>query len=371
MKAFRCERCQDAVPFDATACTRCGAALGYVPDEQTVRAMVPTDESATYEVPGRADRVWRCLNAAWGCNWLVDVGSGTPWCRSCRLTRSRPDTSQPDAIEAWAAAESAKRRVVYQLDALNLPIDGRSEGHRDGLAFDLFYLPGTPAITGHRGGVVTLDLAEVDDHHRAALRHQLGERLRTVIGHVRHEVGHHYWSRLVGQTDHLAEFRSMFGDERMDYSAAVERYYSGESGATTWDPALHITEYAGSHPLEDWAETFAHYLHIVDITETAVAHGIARGGVDAASFDALMGSTDISVVLEVWRPVNGAVDAIAEALGESPLYPFDPTGLVVDKLGFVHDRISAHSARDRFYASPRTNHSPDSRDTRASTPLRS
>lgn len=246
-------------------------------------------------------------------------------------------------------AEAAKRRLVHQLDELALPIEAMSASTPDGLVFDLVYLPGEGGITGHLHGVVTLDLAETDELHRGHLRRRLGEPFRTVIGHLRHEIGHFYWDRLVGQTDDLRRFRRLFGDERNDYGKAVERYYTAADDA--WDRARFVTAYAASHPLEDWAETFAHYLHILDTIDTAVAHELVpsdrRAGVLVTE---AVGALEIGEILDAWRPVNAAVNAIAETLGVPAVYPFDPADVVVDKLAFVHGQVAAHTARDRFYS---------------------
>lgn len=259
-----------------------------------------------------------------------------------------PTRLDPTRVAAWMAAEAAKRRLVHQLDELALPIEIRSPSAPDGLAFDLVHLPGEGGITGHLDGVVTLDLAETDDQHREELRRRLGEPFRTVIGHLRHEIGHHYWARLVGQTDELGRFRRLFGDERSDYAEAVERHYSGGSG--TWDPTRFVTSYAASHPLEDWAESFAHYLHIVDAIDTAVAHDLVPPDSNAILITNAVAALEFDDILEAWRPINTAVNAIAETLGAPAVYPFEPTGAVVDKLAFVHRQIAAHTERDRFYA---------------------
>jgi hypothetical protein len=348
MRRFHCDRCGEAVEFAAHRCPGCDAPLGYADDERTIRVLVPTVDAATYRIGVHERLVWRCLNSAWGCNWMLPAGSSSAWCRSCQLTRGRPDDARPDAVVAWMAAEAAKRRLVHQLDELALPIDVRSSSVPDGLAFDLVHLPGEGGITGHLDGVVTLDLAEADDGHREDLRRQLGEPFRTVIGHLRHEIAHHYWGRLVGQTDQLADFRRRFGDERVDYAAAVERHYAGVNGA--WDPTRFVTAYAASHPLEDWAETFAHYLHIVDALDTAVAHDLIPSESRALLVADPFATLEFDAVLDAWRPINIAVSAIAETLGGPAVYPFDPVGAVVDKLNFVHLQVAAHSERDRFYA---------------------
>jgi hypothetical protein len=347
MHVFLCERCGHVVPFSAQECATCGAALGYVTEQRTLRMLWPTDDPAVYEIVGDDRLVWCCLNSAWGCNWVLSAGTDAVWCRSCGLTRGRPDEERPDAIHAWMSAEAAKRRLVHQLDAIGLPIERRGASSASGLAFDLVYLPGEGGITGHGDGVVTLDLAETDDRHRDDLRRRLGEPFRTVIGHLRHEIGHHYWSCLVAGAEHMARFRALFGDERVDYRTAVERYYSS---VAVWDPGRHVTAYAAAHPLEDWAETFAHYLHILDAVDTAVAHRfvpVDSGGITVAGSAT---ADDFTAVLDAWRPVNAAVNAIADSLGMPAIYPFTPSGDVVDKLGFVHHQVAWHTNVDRFDA---------------------
>jgi hypothetical protein len=348
MQVFHCDRCGEKVAFAAQQCGACGAALGYVSEDRTVRSLLPSNDQATYEVVGHDGLWWRCMNSAWGCNWMLSAGSDTVWCRSCRLTRGRPDGERPDAVEAWVRAEAAKRRLVHQLDTLALPFEMRSMSAPDGLVFDLVHIPGERGVTGHLDGVVTLDLAEVEDHHRDAVRVQLGESFRTVIGHLRHEVGHYFWSRLVARSDCLSAFRRLFGDERVDYREAMATYYAG--GGTTWDPGRHVTAYAASHPLEDWAETFAHYLHIVDAADTAAAHQLVvlDGGMAATE---VLARGDFDDILDVWRPINVAVNAIAESFGGAAVYPFEASDDVVDKLAFLHDQVIAHSHRERSHAS--------------------
>lgn len=352
MRIFHCDRCGGIVAFSAQSCPTCGAEIGYVSDQGDLRAIVPTSDPGVF----RLDRdetndgttMWRCLNSAWGCNWMLPADSDDTWCRSCRLTRGRPDVGRPDAIEAWMQAEAAKRRLVHQLDELALPIEVVSESTARGLVFDLVYLPGEGGITGHLDGVVTLDLAETDELHRDHLRRRMGEPFRTVIGHLRHEIGHFFWDRLVGQSDDLKRFRRLFGDERDDYAQAVERYYAGADG--TWDRTRFVTAYAAAHPLEDWAETFAHYLHILDAIDTAVAHDLVPHDRGKMLVTEAVGTLDLVDILDAWRPVNTAVNAIAETLGVPAVYPFEPTGAVIDKLAFVHDQIGSHTERDRFYA---------------------
>jgi hypothetical protein len=339
MRVFQCDRCTNPVAFDASSCSACDADLGYDSDQRAVRVMSTSSDPASYRIEGTSGDVWRCLNSAWGCNWVVPAGAGS-WCRSCALTRGRPAEGRTGAVEAWIAAEAAKRRLVHLLDDLGLPIEARSEAAEGGLVFDLVDVPGERGVTGHLDGVVTLDLAEVDDQHRERLRRQHGEPLRTVVGHLRHEIGHYYWARLVGQSDDVARFRTMFGDERSDYVTALDRHYAGGSGA--WDPEVHVSAYASAHPLEDWAESFAHYLHLIDAVHTAAAHDLVPQ----------LGNRDVGFaeILDRWRPLNTALGAIAESFGARPPYPIEPSGIVVDKLAFVHRQVTAHTTRLRFYA---------------------
>lgn len=345
MRRFACDRCGQPVPFEALECVTCGSELGYVSERHAVGLIIATDDPALYEVPGDDGRWWRCMNAAWGCNWMLRAVAGDVWCRSCRLTRGRPDEARPQSIDAWMAAEAAKRRLVHQLDSLGLPIEPRTSSTPDGLVFDFVHLPDEGAVTGHLDGVITLDLAEVDDLHRHRVRRELDEQFRTIIGHLRHEIGHHYWNRLVGESNHLAELRSLFGDDRADYGKAIAAHYATSTGR--WDTDRYITAYAAVHPLEDWAETFAHYLHIVDATDTAVAHGLLQPS-GPASFDVV--ALDFVEILARWEPVRIGINEVAISLGRPAVYPFAPSGLVAEKLSFVHRRVVAHSVRGRFYA---------------------
>ncbi len=350
MERFACGGCANEVRFDASTCPVCSAQLGYMPGERTIRRLEPLGDGVSYAIRRSGATWWRCLNAAWGCNWMLSAGAGTPWCRSCALTRGRPDDGRPDAVDAWSRAEAAKRRLIHQLDSLALPVEGRSPATPNGLAFDLVYVPGERGLTGHLDGVVTLDLAEADDRHRDDIRRSFHEPFRTLIGNLRHEIGHHYWHRLVGQSDHLRSARRLFGDDRVDYTTALERYYATLD--EPWDETRFVTRYAAAHPLEDWAETYAHYLHLVDVVETAATFGLLDGGEgDGSSIASTLKTASFRALLGRWRPVGRAIAAIAEDVGSAPIYPFQPDGAVTDKLEFVHARVTGHTDREQFYAS--------------------
>ncbi len=327
-----CSRCGGAIGFTALRCPTCGAELGYDSDTRRIQVLVPTAQAGTFLVAGSSILRWRCLNSAWGCNWILPAGTGSIWCRSCALTRGRPDERRGEALQAWAVAETAKRRLVHQLDHLGLPIVPRSPEAPDGLAFDFVAVPNMSGLTGHLDGVVTLDLAEVDDVHRDEQRRAFGERYRSVIGHLRHEIGHYYWRRLVPRFGEEDAFRSLFGDERADYRSALDNHYAGAH--SLWDPTRFVSHYATSHPFEDWAETFAVYLRILDVTMTAVDHGLTPDEDGRAAGGAA--TIDLDLVLHRWRALSIALDDLLDAFGgrtPSTLGAPDP---VVDKLSFVH-----------------------------------
>lgn len=206
------------------------------------------------------------------------------------------------------------------------------------MAFDLLSSRDEPVQTGHEDGVITLDLAESDDSHRERVRRQLGEPYRTVLGHLRHEIGHYYWPLLISRPGHTDAFRALFGDERADYAQALEEHYR-QKPAPVWDDA-YVSAYATTHPSEDWAETFAHYLHIRDTLQTAGAFGIQMTGRRAHTPD--VSSSDPSpfeTILDEWLPLSYALNGVNRSMGKDDLYPFVLSPAVVEKLGFVHQVV--------------------------------
>jgi len=272
MKIFHCGHCEQLVFFENTSCVNCGRLLAYLPD-RTDMGTFETDEDNTLQSisPGTKKRAYRlCQNYTENnvCNWAVDVDDPNPYCRSCRLTRVFPDLSQPGAREAWARLETAKRRLLYSLILLELPLANKTEDPDNGLAFEFLADPppdtpdAVPILTGHDNGLIVINIAEADDAEREKRRHLMHEGYRTILGHFRHEIGHYYWDRLIQGTDDLVEFRRIFGDEREDYGEALQRHYK-EGAPANWTDSF-VSTYASSHPWEDWAETWAHYLHILD-----------------------------------------------------------------------------------------------------------
>ena len=337
--AFACPNCAQLVFFDNSVCLRCGSDLGFDP---ATRTMV---------IPG--DDVVRCANLGLAsCNWVMtdpqDAADHEGLCRSCRLTRTRPDDTDDEALAAFAEAEAQKRRLVYQLDGLGLPVDPYDETSERGLAFDLLSSRYDQVMIGHDDGLITLDLAESDDAHREQVRQQMGEAYRTVLGHFRHEIGHYYWDVLVdGDEERTTAFRDLFGDERADYGDALERHYQDGPPADWGD--RFVSQYATMHPWEDWAETFAHYLHIRDALQTAASFGLQVTGPRIPSPDpnddlaaAPEEPTDEDSIQELvreWLALSYALNAMSRSLGNTELYPFVLAPPVIDKLRFVHELV--------------------------------
>src|ERR1700678_1621481 len=230
MKLFECQNCGQPLYFENTRCISCGLLLGYLPARQTVTALRP-DPPNWRALASPRGRYRYCANGVHGvCNWLIPAGDSDQYCAACRHNRMIPDLTQPDNLAHWRLMEIAKHRLFYALLRLRLPLRTRAEDP-NGLTFDFLAdgsaLPaGGAVMTGHANGVITINLAEADDAERERRRGQMGEPYRTLLGHFRHEIAHYYWDRLIANTASLDEFRQLFGDEREDYGAALQRYYA-------------------------------------------------------------------------------------------------------------------------------------------------
>lgn len=320
MRAFACPVCRRLVAFENFLCLNCGTPLGW---SRARRSLV---------VAGV-----HCANAGRArCNWLVPHEGDL--CGTCLLTRTRPADTDTHAMAAFADTEAAKRRLVFQLDELGLTTDG--------VVFDLLSSEAAPVTTGHADGVVTIDLAEGHDAHREALRVQLAEPYRTMLGHLRHETGHWYWTVLVApDPEELAAFRALFGDERADYAAALQEHYAHPAPAG-WEET-HVSAYATAHPWEDWAETFAHYLHIRDTLQTAASYHLEVRGPDAGTAPGLPlhaapreQPSGFAEIVDTWLPLTYALNAVNRSMGKDDLYPFVLSPPVLDRLRFVHDLVA-------------------------------
>ncbi|WP_460789308.1 zinc-binding metallopeptidase family protein [Nocardioides maradonensis] len=326
MKAFSCRACGNRLFFENSVCVSCGTALGYSRGEG---AIVPVDAQGRYvDAGGLVWWVCRNLNLS-GCTWLSTVEGGQ--CFSCDLTRTRPSDDDPVGLANYPEAEQAKRHLVVELDTLGLPIRTKEEDPTDGLAFDLLSSVSADVTIGHDGGVITIDLAESDDAYREKIRARLAEPYRTMLGHFRHEIGHYYEWQLVRGGNLIERCRAVFGDEEASYDEALQRHYS-QGPPADWETS-YISTYATMHPFEDFAETWAHYLHITDTLESAAAHGLTP--VAAPSAFTLFRD----VVTGVWVPLSLALNVINRSMGRDDLYPFVIAPPVLDKLDFVADLV--------------------------------
>jgi hypothetical protein len=333
MRAFACPTCRHLVTFESARCLHCETELAYDPAAREIRALGPDGH--------------RCANELLAvCNWLApDAGK---LCAACALTRTRPADGDEDGLAALAAAEAAKRRLLFELAELGLPVESWRE-REGGLVFDLLSSEHEKVMTGHADGVIVLDLAEADAASRERRRAELGEPYRTVLGHLRHEVGHYYQDILApeGSPERDAT-REQFGDDRADYQEALQRHYEG--GAPDDWRQRFVSAYATMHPWEDWAETFAHYLHIRDALQTAAAHGLRVEGPDIPTADEAplhadpgdAPADDIRALLDAWLPLTYALNAINRSMGSSDLYPFVIAPPVQSKLAFVHRLVAGY-----------------------------
>jgi hypothetical protein len=347
MKLFSCQNCARIVYFENDHCENCQTRLGYLPDLQTLSAITPSGD-AFLAMADPEGRYRPCANAEHeACNWMVRSDEPGAFCVACRHNRTVPDLSVEENLHRWRKIELAKHHLFYTLLRLGLRPANREDAPDSGLAFDFLSDAGeiaAPVLTGHDHGLITLNLIEADDGEREQIRQKMGEPYRTLLGHLRHEVGHYFWEELVERGDRAAAFRACFGDERTDYAAALQAYYT--NGPTMDWQSNFVSAYASSHPWEDFAETWAHYFHIVDTLEMAGAFGLrVRPNVPAsvspeAELDAAAAELDdINALIDLWLPVTFAVNSINRCMGQPDLYPFILTPSVIAKLGFIHDLV--------------------------------
>ena len=335
MKRFYCD-CGARVFFDNDRCFACGLDLGFDPERLSMLSLV-RDGDVLSDREGRTHH--RCGNhdLYGNCNWLRPFGGSETYCASCRLSQVVPALDRAGNLELWTRMERAKRRLLYSLFRLHLPIGSRPG--QSGLGFRFLEdrrrnpdVLESFVATAHLDGTITINIAEADDAVRLAVREQMQERYRTVLGHLRHESGHFFFPRLADTPERLAACRTLFGDEREDYDPALRTYY--ERGPVADWPERFVSAYASAHPVEDFAETFAHLLHIEDALETARCAGLApeRAGQD-------------SDWLSDWVEVAITLNEILRSLGSDDPYPFVLSTPVKQKLQFMSRLVHRQGAR--------------------------
>jgi hypothetical protein len=349
MKLFTCSSCHEIAYFENSQCMHCGHALAYVAEFSALTALAPIEAGpgATFvalEPALKSARVRMCGNYTdhGACNWAMPESDTHRFCRACRVNEVIPNLSEPKATDRWIAIEQAKRRLVYQLLALGLPFEARNEQPRGiGFAFKAD-LPGEEKVLiGQEEGLITINIAEADSPFREKTRLSLGESYRTVLGHFRHEIGHYYCERLVLDSPFVEQFRELFGDERASYDEALAAHY--RDGAPADWPTKYVSAYATMHPHEDWAECWAHYLHMVDTLETARSFGISVRTNVAGGDPKLQAATgrldfeNFEQLSRAWVPVTIALNGLNRSMGMRDLYPFVIPELALKKLNFIHD----------------------------------
>ncbi len=367
-RAYRCQ-CGNPVFFRNSKCLACGTPLGYDSAFAKLIPLMPGpaidtwtawQPEPTHDAQDPVQAYTRCANLTTpaACNWLIPLEAGKvpqTLCQACRLNRTIPDLNDPahpDNGVLWGRIELAKRRLFSSLLALGLPVASLTEDPVRGISFDLLRSSGggLPVMTGHKAGLITLNLQEADDAVREAVRSAMREPYRTLLGHFRHEIGHYYWDRLVRGTDWMDGFRALFGDETQNYAACLQKNYLEGPSAQWW---LHyVSAYASTHPWEDWAECWAHYLHMRDTIDTAVSLGLATDSAHleftAFTLDALYqpehpGAQIFLDFLNDWTRLTTLLNEMSRSMGQPDFYPFVLPHEVIAKLHFIHLLVTSGS----------------------------
>lgn len=355
MRAFACDQCGSLVFFENTVCVNCQATLAFVPSVMRIVAFETSSAEEGLWQPIAREMALRigpqrvCLNRfcdGTACNFTTELQDNDLYCVSCRQTRFKPNLENPQNLLRANKAETAKRYLFYTLSRLSLSI---LEGTPAPI-FDLLEeIPGEDAVlTGHANGVITLNVAEADDDERARRRLAMFEPYRTLLGHLRHESGHFFWDILIRDTEWLTPYRQLFGDERADYGQALEAHYArGPAGVPDWQKNF-ISTYATAHPWEDWAETWAHYMHVMDLLETASNYCVqislpGNRNQSTTMYDPF--ATDDTPFEVLWKqgvPLTLMLNSLNRSLGHNDAYPFTLSAGAIAKLSFVHHVVNAH-----------------------------
>lgn len=355
MQIWNCAGCDHTLYFDNVACLRCNVMLGFLPGRLELAAM-QTAECDLWHCVGDPDgsHYRRCANGLVhdACNWMVAADDDDPLCHACRLNRIIPDLSAGNNLVLWKRLEGQKRRLVYGLLRLGLPLLSKADDPEHGLAFDFLaeaepeFREGPGVVTGHADGLITLNVAEADHAVRERLRQQMSEPYRTILGHFRHESGHYYWDRLVRDSNWLDPVRECFGDDQLDYGSALDQHYDN-GPPPDWSDHF-VSKYASSHPWEDWAESWAHLLHIVDTLETAWQFGMrVRPQVEGGESVSFRGASDpyreadFDALISAWLPLTQALNNLNRSMGQPDLYPFVLGSEPVAKMRLVHQIVQA------------------------------
>ncbi len=338
--------------------------LGYQPAQRVVSSFEPAGEGTWRSLnKNDAGRLYKqCSNYVnhQVCNWMLDADDPNELCASCQLTVVIPTLSTDKNHLFWQRLESAKRRLLYSLYSLHLTPVSKEEDEEAGLAFQ--FLEDGPGddekvMTGHDNGLITLNIAEADPAQRERTREQMHEHYRTLLGHFRHESGHYYFDRLIADSEWIDGYRELFGDERQDYSESLKKHY--ENGAPAdWEQHF-ISTYASSHPWEDWAETWAHYLHMIDTLETAHACGLSLKPRKKEEPEMVITAPPLKIdsfdeIVSDWFALTYVLNSLNRSVGTPDSYPFKLPTPVQEKLHFIHKVVLAQVEKEKAKPAPKT-----------------
>jgi len=357
MKTFHCDKCAQQVFFENTLCFNCDSMLGYQPEQRVVSSFEAAEEGTWRSLnKNDAGRLYKqCSNYVnhQVCNWMLDANDPNELCASCQLTVVIPTLSTEKNHLFWQRLESAKRRLLYSLYSLHLTPVSKETDEETGLAFQ--FLEDGPGedervMTGHDNGLITLNIAEADPAQRERTREQMHEHYRTLLGHFRHESGHYYFDRLIADSEWIDGYRELFGDERQDYSESLKKHY--ENGAPAdWENHF-ISTYASSHPWEDWAETWAHYLHMIDTLETAHACGLSLKPRKKEEPEMVITAPPLKIdsfdeIISDWFALTYVLNSLNRSVGTPDSYPFKLPTPVQEKLHFIHKVVLAQVEKNK------------------------
>jgi len=295
MQRFSCD-CGQPLFFESTHCNYCGQAVGYNPDTKSMTTLSGANRTGSFVT-----------------------------------------LSIPRNITRWGRFEQAKKRLLYGLSMLNLPITNGWQDKNNGVLFDFiedqrsnFNVSEVQINTGHLDGVITVNALEADDIAREVAKDKMNESYRTLLGHLRHEIGHYYYKYCLANVPGFkSDFTDLFGDPTLNYQEALDNYYI-EGSDKSWSDN-YVSRYASSHPLEDWAECWSHYLILTDTLESANAYGVLADSPHESGFSSLANQ---------WRTFSVVLNELNRSVGLADAYPFVMNQKVEAKLTLVARTVS-------------------------------
>ncbi|NCP65147.1 MAG: hypothetical protein GW763_12600 [Paraglaciecola sp.] len=366
MKTFVCQ-CGNKTHFINSKCVACGLMLGFLPDTGQMSAFT-RHQSGKLQASSNGRVYKQCKNYVDHnvCNWMIPDDEPQEYCCACQLNEATPNLAVKGNATLWYRLEQAKRRLLYTLFKFKLPVTNRKQDPLTGLGFafledeieDAFGKELTVknyVTTGHNAGIITINVNEAKHSSRVHMRELMNEGYRTLVGHFRHEAGHYYWDRLIRNSANLSAYRTLFGDERMDYAEAMKDYYA-QGPKKNWQN-VWISAYASMHPWEDWAETWAHYLHMVDTLETASDFDFSISGNKVANplmlgehLDFGYTATSFTHIFNDWCRLTAALNGLNRSMGLDDAYPFVIPITALNKLRFVHEVVMQNAQQPMQHA---------------------